>query len=144
MRHRRFFGIGLALTLLILVVLPLLASWAWWLPAPSPAVRSTGTNALWLRHSWVGDEHSGAEYSGLADTLRQNQISDAYFHVGPIDGDGSIPLERYAHAPELLAALHSRAPTTHIQAYMGQLLVAVGGPVGSTSPSGASQAPGNR
>jgi hypothetical protein len=77
----------------------------------------------------VGEAHTPAEYGRLAEMLLTNQISDAYFHVGPLDGDGAIPPERYLHAPELLAALHRAAPYVHLQAYVGQLLVSAGGPL---------------
>jgi hypothetical protein len=128
-KHLRRLAVGAVLMLLALVVLTMLASWAWWLPEPSASARSSGTNALWLRHSWVGEPHRVADYSGLAHVLHDNQISDAFFHVGPLDGDGGIPPSRYAYAPTLLDALHRSVPGLHVQAYVGQLLASVGGPL---------------
>lgn len=113
----------------VAAAVPVLVSSAWWIPGPPATARSSGTNALWLRHAWVGDIHLPADYARLAETLRTNQISDAYFHVGPLDGDGRIPAERYLHAPQLLAALHSSVPGVHLQAYVGQLLAGAGGPL---------------
>jgi hypothetical protein len=128
-------GVGLGVALAALVALAMLASWIWWLPEPSPAARSSGTNALWLQHSWVGDAHSPAEYSRLAGILLANQISDAYFHAGPIEADGGIPGERHAHASELLAALRGAAPHVRLQAYIGQLLTTGGGTLDLRRPA---------
>jgi hypothetical protein len=128
-RFTRRLAAGLVLAGLLACTTPFLVSLAWWIPGPPAAARSAGTNALWLRHAWVGDAHSPGDYVRLAEVLRTNQISDAYFHVGPLDGDGRIPAQRYLHAPALLAALHSSAPTVHLQAYVGQLLTRAGGPL---------------
>src|SRR5215472_4882942 len=114
---------------------PVLVASVWWLPGPPAAARSSGTNGLWLRHGWVGDSHSPADYAALAGLLRANQISDAFFHAGPLDGDGRIPALRYSHAPALLAALHRSAPGVRLQAYVGQVLAGAGGPVDLHSPA---------
>ena len=112
---------GWGLACVAVAMVPVLVASVWWIPGPPATARSSGNNALWLRHAWVGDAHSSAEYSRLVDVLRANQISDAYFHVGPLDGDGRIAAQRYLHAPELLAAIHRSAPGVHLQAYIGQL-----------------------
>jgi hypothetical protein len=114
---------------IVIALVPAVVSWVWWIPNPSVESRSSGANALWLGHTWVGDVHSEADYAQLAEILRANQISDAYFHAGPIDGDGRIPADRYRHAPELLAMMHRFAPALHIQAYVGQMLARAGGPL---------------
>jgi hypothetical protein len=119
----------LALVVAVAAAMPVLVAFAWWLPAPPDTARSTGTNALWLRHSWVGDPHSPADYVALAGLLHDNRISDAFFHTGPLDGDGRIPALRYSHAGALLAALHRSAPGVRLQAYVGQVLAGVGGPL---------------
>ena len=120
---------GWGLACVAVAMVPVLVASVWWIPGPPATARSSGHNALWLRHAWVGDAHSSAEYSRLVDVLRANQISDAYFHVGPLDGDGRIAAQRYLHAPELLAAIHRSAPGVHLQAYIGQLLTGAGGPL---------------
>lgn len=94
-------------------------SWAWW--QGDPHARGTDTNALWARHQWVGDPHTDAEYQALAGLLRQNRISDVFFHAGPLEADGSVPPAKYAHAGELIAALRKYAPGVHLQAYLGQI-----------------------
>jgi len=89
-------------------------------------------NALWARHQWVGQGHSDGEYRALADTLRRGEISDVFFHVGPLDPDGSIPPGRYAHARALLAAMDRLAPGVRSQAYVGQVTSQGGGPLDLT------------
>lgn len=126
-RLSRRVAVGLVLGLIVIAVVPAVVSWVWWLPNPSVESRSSGTNALWLPHTWVGDAHSWADYAQLAEVLHSNQISDAYFHSGPIDGDGGIPADRYEHAPQLLALMHRFAPGVRIQAYTGQVLTRAGG-----------------
>jgi hypothetical protein len=105
------------------------ATWVWWWAAPSAEQGSRGVNALWARHQWVGQAHSDGEYRALADTLRRGEISDVFFHVGPLDPDGGIPPGRYAHARALLAAMDRLAPSVRAQAYIGQVTRQGGGPL---------------
>jgi len=95
----------------------------------SDDVRSTGSNALWLGHAWVGETHTAADYDELAELLRANEITDALFHVGPIEADGTIPTERFPNAGELATELHYRLPELRVQAWMGQNEAARGGPL---------------
>jgi hypothetical protein len=121
---------GSVLGLVVAVVV--VATWVWWRAAPSAAQGSRGVNALWARHQWVGQAHSQEEYRTLADTLRHGEISDVFFHVGPLDPDGSIPPGRYAHAPKLLAALDRLAPGMRAQAWIGQVARQGAGPLDLT------------
>src|SRR6266545_3159481 len=114
------------------VAVVVVATWVWWWPAPSAGQGSRGVNALWARHQWVGQGHSDGEYRALADTLRRGEISDVFFHVGPLDPDGSIPPGRYAHARALLAAMDRLAPGVRSQAYVGQVTSQGGGPLDLT------------
>jgi hypothetical protein len=107
----------------------LLAGWIWWRAQPSAQQGSRGVNGLWARHQWVGEAHSEHDYRVLADRLRQGEISDVFFHVGPLNPDGSIPPSRYAHARELLAAMDRLAPGVRAQAYIGQVTRRGGGPL---------------
>jgi hypothetical protein len=122
---------GALAALVGLLVVALTASWVWWeLPPPAAlAQRSSGVNGLWARHDWVGEAHPEADYRALAELVRQGQVSDVFFHVGPLDGDGRIPPERYGHAGELLAAFGRLAPSVRAQAYVGQKTVRAGGPL---------------
>ena len=114
------------------VAVVVVATWVWWWPAPSAGQGSRGVNALWARHQWVGQGHSDGEYRALADTLRRGEISDVFFHVGPLDPDGSIPPGRYTHAAELLAAMDRLAPGVRAQAYVGQVTRQGAGPLDLT------------
>lgn len=117
-------GIGVvALAVLLLVI------WIWWRFDPSDGQRSRGVNALWAAHTWVGDEHSRSEYRDFAALLQRNEISDVFVHAGPLDGDGSVPDDRIAHAPELIAAMKQEAPGVRVQAYLGQVARRGGGPL---------------
>jgi hypothetical protein len=94
-----------------------------------PAAHGGSVNGLWARHRWAGQPHTEAEYEALAGTLARNRITDVFFHVGPLDGDGNIPPSRYGHAGELLAAMRRLAPAVRAQAYVGQVSRSGGGPL---------------
>jgi hypothetical protein len=131
LRLAAFTGGGVA----VIMVAVLVATWLWWRPDPSAQQRSRGLNALWLRHQWVGEPRTPGEYAALAARLRDAHISDAFFHVGPLDGDGTIPPGRYAHARTLLAALARSAPDVRPQAYVGQVERDGGGPLDLDDPA---------
>ena len=94
-------------------------NWVWW--QHDPQARGTATNALWARHQWVGVAHTEAEYAAFAALLRENRISDVYFHAGPLEADGSVPARKYAHTKELTEAMRRLAPGVRTQAYLGQI-----------------------
>ncbi|HEY5986929.1 MAG TPA: hypothetical protein VIV12_11210 [Streptosporangiaceae bacterium] len=120
-------GVGFGSVLGVVVAVVVVATWVWWRAPPSAGQGSRGVNALWARHQWVGQAHGDDEYRALADTLRQGEISDVFFHVGPLDPDGGIPPARYAHARALLAAMGRLAPGVRAQAYIGQVTKQGGG-----------------
>lgn len=120
-------------TLVGVLVILFARSWFAWQADPVPY--TSATNALWARHQWVGEPHTQGEYRALADTLTRGRISDVFFHVGPFDGDGSIPPRRYAYAGELLAALRGLAPGVRAQAYVGQVERSGGGPLDLRNPA---------
>jgi hypothetical protein len=91
--------------------------------------RSQGQNGLWLGHEWVGESHAENEYAELATRLRDAEITDAFFHVGPLDREGRIARHRFLHAAELVRHLRRFYPELHIQAWMGQLEKRGGGPL---------------
>jgi hypothetical protein len=90
--------------------------------APPPG----GPSGLWLGHSWVGESHSAPQYRALADELSSARIGDVFVHVGPLDGDGTIPPDRYWNASALLASLHRLDPRVRVQAWVGQLVAPYG------------------
>lgn len=115
------------LALMVLFALGSLAVWRWWLVEPSPTAHSQGTNALWAAHRWVAAAQPEGDYRALADILRGAEVSDVFFHVGPLEEDGGIPPARYAHARDLLAAMRRLAPQVRAQAYVGQITTRAGG-----------------
>ncbi|MFD0686526.1 hypothetical protein [Actinomadura fibrosa] len=100
-------------------------AWVWW--QPEPKARGTEANALWARHQWVGEPHSDAEYRALGALLKQNRITDVYFHAGPFDGDGTVPPAKYRYARRLVEAVRRYAPGVRAQAYLGQVRKVDGG-----------------
>jgi hypothetical protein len=95
---------------------------------PPPAAQP-GPVGLWLEHRWVGETQTPAAYDALAAELQRHGITDVFVHVGPLDGSGSIPPQRYPNAADLVAALHARLPALHVQAWMGQMEKRRGGPL---------------
>lgn len=114
---------ALALAIAVLVV----STWVAYERLPSDLHYSVGPNAVWARHQWVGESHSAGEYDDLARQLRENKITDVFFHVGPLEGDGSIPVEKYPNAGDLVKNLHGRYPGVRLQAWIGQITAAAGG-----------------
>jgi hypothetical protein len=110
-------------------VLLIVLAQAWFAWQREPPAYGGTANALWARHQWAGEARTEAEYRALADTLARDRITDVFFHVGPLDGDGRIPTARYAHARELLSAMRRLAPSVRAQAYVGQVERAGGGPL---------------
>ncbi len=107
-------------------------AWFSWQHDPAPA--GAMANALWARHQWVGEPHTEAEYRALAGTLTRDGITDVFFHVGPLAGDGDIRPGRCAPAAELLAALRRLAPGVRAQAYVGRVDRSGGCPLDLRSP----------
>ena len=87
-----------------------------------------GENAVWLEHTWAGNDHSDADYDALADRLEAEQIRYVYAHVGPLDSDGTIPDDRAPYAKQLATALHQRMPSVQVLAWIGQVEIAGGFP----------------
>jgi hypothetical protein len=94
-----------------------------------PAQAQGGPVGLWLEHRWVGETQTVEAYDALAAELRWHGISDLFAHVGPLDGQGEIPAQRYPNAGAFVAALQARLPGVHLQAWMGQMEKRRGGPL---------------
>lgn len=91
--------------------------------------RSQGRNALWVAHQWVGEHHTSREYVELATRLKENGITDAFFHVGPLNSAGTIDQERYPHAASLIENVKQMYPEVRVQAWIGQVERKGGGPL---------------
>ncbi|WP_246236902.1 hypothetical protein [Actinomadura chibensis] len=117
-RGRRWLG-WTAAYVLGLAALAVTGAWTWW--QPDPSAPGTDTNALWARHQWVGEAHTDAEYRAFGTLLKQNRISDVYFHAGPVEADGTVPAAKYRYARQLIDAVRKYAPGVRAQAYLGQV-----------------------
>jgi hypothetical protein len=106
----------------------------WYAWQRDPPVYGGTANALWAGHSWASRPHTEAEYLALAGLLTRDRITDVFFHVGPLTGDGTIPAQRYANARELLSAMRRLAPSVRTQAWVGQEERAGGGPLDLHDP----------
>jgi hypothetical protein len=121
--QRRALWQGLA----VLVLLgALVAQFGWWGLSATATNESgmhfnRGQNATWVAHTWVGDIHSASEYDALADRLKREEITYIYAHVGPLDGNGTIPAARYPNAETFTQEMHARLPNLRILAWIGQI-----------------------
>jgi hypothetical protein len=86
-------------------------------------------NAVWAEHEWVGDIHTAQEYDDLAALLEREQIAYLFPHVGPLDGDGHIPVDLYPNAATFVREMKARLPDLKILAWMGQVEKDGGGPL---------------
>ncbi|MDH5555996.1 MAG: hypothetical protein OEZ03_01525 [Alphaproteobacteria bacterium] len=118
-------GIGL----IAISTLPLAGSWLFYRYAPASMPAAGGPNAIWAGHKWVGESHSEEDYDRLAADYRRHRITDVYFHVGPLTGEGLIPQTKHPYAAALIAAMRQRAPEVRLHAWIGQVERRGGGPL---------------
>ncbi len=102
--------------------------------APTASHGHEGPNAVWAAHHWVGRSQTAADYDGLVGELDRNGITDVFFHVGPLAGDGSIPTAKYPNAAELIRQIKQRNPALRLQAWIGQVERQGGGPLDLSNP----------
>ncbi|MEA2645268.1 MAG: hypothetical protein QOE92_351 [Chloroflexota bacterium] len=88
--------------------------------ATYPLPQDNDLGGVWEAHEWASRPHSNSEYEALFNRdFRPNRISDAFFHVGPLDEDGTLPPNGYGAAAQLLTYLHHQAPKVRAQAWIG-------------------------
>jgi hypothetical protein len=133
-RTRRRWALGTIVTLALVPAAALIYFFLTFAYLPQAPRQTAGPNAVWLSHRWVGAVQPPAEYDALAERLRQHRISDAFFHVGPLQADGTIPSNRHPAAIHMLRALHRRLPMLRAQAWIGQVEKAGGGPLDLSQP----------
>lgn len=130
-RRRRVFTVLVAV-LAVLAGMPAAVLWCAYRFDTKPLVpmaQASRLNGLWAGHSWVGSKHTDHELAQFAELLRRNRLSDVFVHVGPLEGDGAIAPSRYSEAGRLIVKLRASCPTLHIQAWIGQVEKAGGGPL---------------
>ena len=96
---------------------------------PSSVARSTGDDALWLGHGWVGGQpgsvapaKTDADFQALAALVRSSGIKDLFVHDGPFDMDGSLNPARSPKAEWFVDAVHRELPGVRVQAWLGQVV----------------------
>jgi hypothetical protein len=94
---------------------------------PNAGARSTGHDALWLGHSWVGGHGTQAQVAGLAATVRGTGISDFFVHVGPLSDDGSLDPAKAPGAAWFVRQAHTRIPGVRVLAWLGDEVAPSGG-----------------
>ena len=110
----------------IILSVAILAELGWWDVTATAtnyagAHFNQGHNATWLAHTWVGDQHTAADYDALAAQLHHEQITYVYAHVGPLAGDGTIASAKTPNAVAFTQAMHQRDPALRIFAWIGQI-----------------------
>ena len=80
-----------------------------------------GHNAVWLGHSWVGEEKSAEEIENLVKNLEENEIDTVFVHAGPFESDGSIPPETYKYAIDFVDRTKMLNEDIQYQAWLGQI-----------------------
>jgi hypothetical protein len=128
--RRRLRKAGLGLLIAAVLILLALGVVYWRLTATATSYHGAHfnlrQNGVWLEHSWAGETHTSAEYDALASLLAAEQVTYVYAHVGPLDGDGTIPADLAPNAAALVAELHARLPGVHVLAWIGQVEAAGG------------------
>lgn len=119
--------------LIVASTLPLTGSWLLYRYAPVSTSAPDTPNAVWAAHKWVGESHSEEVYDRLATDFQRHRITDVYFHVGPLTGDGLIPPAKYPNAGALIVAMRQRAPSIRLHAWIGQVEHRGGGPLDLTN-----------
>ncbi|WP_344655524.1 hypothetical protein [Catenulispora subtropica] len=96
---------------------------------PSSAARSTGHDALWLGHAWVGwpegsdrAAKTDADFDGLVVLVRSSGVKDLFVHDGPFGMDGSLDQAKSPHAAWFLDRVHRELPGVRVQAWLGQVV----------------------
>jgi hypothetical protein len=101
----------------------------------NPSVQSSAHNAIWLRHSWIDNKHTDAEYRELVDRFHRMQIVDVYFHAGPLDGNGSVSKAKLDGSARLIRIIKKLDPGIRMQPWLGQVAeFGGGGPLDLRSP----------
>lgn len=117
------------MVLTAIVVVLLLLSWAGMRFGSVVPAAEAAPRAAWVTHRWVAAPVDPDGLDALADRLRTAKLTDVYVHVGPLNGDGTLPLSRAPYAKEFAAALHERLAGLRVQAWLGQVEAGGGGPL---------------
>ena len=101
----------------------------------NPPLRSSGPNAIWLRHSWVDEKHTDGEYRALVARLQRMHIADVYFHAGPLTGSGTVSQAKLYGSARFIRRMKRLDPKIRLQPWLGQVAeFGGGGPLDLRSP----------
>lgn len=101
----------------------------------NPEVHSSADNAIWLRHQWMSEKHTDAQYRRLVNRLHHMRIRDVYFHAGPLGGNGSIPQKNLDGSAAFISRMKRIDPAIRLQPWLGQVAeFGGGGPLDLRSP----------
>lgn len=78
-------------------------------------------NAIWLEHAWVQEEKPIPEIERLISVLGEHHIKHIFVHVGPLESDGRIPVDRFKAAKRFLDIARIYTDKLKFQAWMGQI-----------------------
>ena len=87
---------------------------------PPATIAATGGDGLWIGHMWVDGREDEASVAALAATVKADRIKDVFVHDGPLNDNGTLPLQLDPKAAWLVATLHLLAPGVRVQAWLGQ------------------------
>lgn len=91
--------------------------------------RATRPVGVWMDHAWSEGDKTDDEVRRMFQTLRQSGVTDAYFHVGPLEGDGSLSPKKYEDSSRLLRLAREEMPQLRTWAWIGQVERSWGGPL---------------
>lgn len=95
---------------------------------PKPLQQDNQSIAIWMEHTWSQEKHPDGIIREMAQNLKHYNITDAYFHVGPLNKDGIIELEKYERARALVAQVKKYHPNIKLYAWFSQITYNDDGP----------------
>jgi hypothetical protein len=87
---------------------------------PAATIAATGGDGLWIGHMWVDGREGEANVAELAATVKADGIKDVFVHDGPLNDDGTLPVQLDPKAAWFVATFHKLAPGVRVQAWLGQ------------------------
>ncbi len=87
---------------------------------PPATIAATGGDGLWIGHMWVDGREDEANVTELAATVKADGIKDVFVHDGPLNDDGTLPVQLDPKAAWFVATFHKDAPGVRVQAWLGQ------------------------
>lgn len=108
----------------LLVFIAIFSAW-YYLIGPSNSehgsVYNHSTNAVWAAHSWSENPHTPAEVRAFVERLAAHGVRYVFLHVGPLEPDGTIPLERYRALGDFLSMARTYGDRMKFLPWIGQL-----------------------